>query len=62
MGIQAFLTRGMVFAFMALVVFSIFGAGGGFKATFEFGQLIAQIPVWFWFIIALLWLVSQFRK
>jgi len=60
--LQAIFTARMVMAIMLFIVFIVFMSGGGFKTTFDLGNLVSQIPIWFWLVVALLWLASQFRK
>lgn len=60
-GLQAFVTSTFIFAFIILILFLIFGAGGGFKTTWNIGSFVAKVPVWVWVGIALLYLFSQMR-
>lgn len=59
---QTILNSAMVIAVIYFVFFFIFGLGGGFKAAFNLGEFVATIPLWFWLVIAMFWLFSQFRR
>lgn len=61
-GFQTFITTGFVIAAIYFIVFFIFGLGGGFKATWNLGQLVSEIPVWFWLVLALFWLFTAGRR
>lgn len=60
-GITAFLTSSLVFAAMAFIIFSLVGVGGGFKAAFDVGKFLSDIPVWFWIVAAVFWLARSWR-
>lgn len=62
-GFQTFITGGVVLAIIVFIIFSIWGASGGFSAISQVGKLMAQIPAWFYIVVAMIWLFkSMFGK
>jgi len=59
---MSFITKGLIFAVIAFILFAIFGVGGGFKATFELGKLFAKVPAMVWLGLGVIWLISQIRN
>ncbi len=61
-GAQLFITKAMVIGVLIFIFAMIFGVGGGFSTTWNLGQFVAKVPVWFWLVLGGLWLFSQMRK
>lgn len=66
---QLFITKDFVIAVMIFLFVIFFGLGGGFIASFNLGsfalsltKIIASIPLWFWLVVAGIWLINQFRR
>jgi F0F1-type ATP synthase assembly protein I len=52
------LTGSFITAIILLIVFLIWGAGGGFSTIAGVGSLMKQIPAWFWIVVAMIWLTK----
>ena len=61
-GIQAFINAPTIIAVIILIFVLMIGAGGAFEAAFDVGKFMKEIPIWFWVVLAMLWLANQFRK
>lgn len=53
------LTAGVVIGLIYLIVFMIWGVGGGFSALYGIGKIMKQIPAWFYIVVALIWLTKS---
>jgi ABC-type Na+ efflux pump permease subunit len=58
-----FFTKAFIIGIIVFIVFMIFGIGGGFSAIWKSGKIanqladiLSSIPVWFYVVIALIWL------
>jgi hypothetical protein len=56
------LTKAVAIGILILIVVLLVGAGGAFRAAFDLGGLVAKVPVWFWLLIGILWLINQARR
>lgn len=60
-GFQAFLTKAFIIGVLYFVFITVFGVGGGFKAAFDIGKFVSEIPVVVWVLLSVFWLFSQIR-
>lgn len=51
-----------VYALIIVLFILIAGFSGLFKTTWNIGAMIAKIPIWFWLVLGLLWLIKIFRS
>jgi hypothetical protein len=47
---------------LILIVVILIGFGGGFFSLVGLGKLVSKVPVWFWLLIGVLWLITQARR
>lgn len=56
------LNASAITAVMVLIIFVLFGSGGGFGAIYNLGKFAATVPAWVWGVIAGAWILSAMRN